>query len=144
VQLLYSSANLSTGVKLAPGSGSWSTVSDRAAKTAIEEIDDARILAKVASLPVSEWSYKAQGSGVRHLGPMAQDFRAAFGLGEDEKHISTVDEEGVALASIKALQAEVREKDHELNDLDTKYALIEQRLELLEKKSDKAQTRGGS
>jgi hypothetical protein len=141
---LYSSANLSTGVKLAPGSGSWSTVSDRAAKTAIEEIDDARILAKVASLPVSEWSYKAQGLGVRHLGPMAQDFRAAFGLGEDEKHISTVDEEGVAIASIKALQAEVTAKDHELTQLDAKYTLIERRLELLEKKSDKAQTRGSS
>jgi hypothetical protein len=141
---LYSSPNLTTGVKLAPGSGSWSTVSDRAVKTAIEGIDDARILAKVASFPVSEWSYTAQGPSVRHLGPMAQDFRAAFGLGEDEKHISTVDEEGVALASIKALQAEVTEKDRRLNDLDTKYALLEQRLDLLEKSSHPAETSGGS
>jgi len=70
---LYSAANLSTGVTLAPGSGSWSSVSDRAAKTAFEDIDDARILAKVAALPVSEWSYSAQGTGIRHLGPMAQD-----------------------------------------------------------------------
>jgi len=141
---LYSSANLATGVKLAPGSGSWSTVSDRAAKTGIEEIDDARILAKVASLPVSEWSYTAQGPGVRHLGPMAQDFRAAFGLGEDEKHISTVDEEGVALASIKALQAEVADKDGRLNDLDQKYALLEQRLETLEKHMHRPHTSGRS
>ncbi len=71
-------------------------------------------------------------------------WRRTFGLGEDEKHISTVDEEGVAIASIKALQAEVTAKDHELTQLDAKYTLIERRLELLEKKSDKAQTRGSS
>jgi hypothetical protein len=101
----YSSVNLSTGVKLAAGSGSWSSVSDRAVKTAIVPLDDAAILAKVASLPVSEWSYAAQGTGVRHMGPMAQDFRAAFGVGEDDRHIATIDEGGVALAAIKGLAA---------------------------------------
>jgi hypothetical protein len=122
---LYSSANLKSGVKLAPGSGSWSSLSDRAAKTEIETVDDARILAKVASLPVSEWSYTEQGTGVRHLGPMAQDFRAAFGLGEDDKHISAVDEEGVALAAIKALQTEVAEKDQKLNNLEARIEALE-------------------
>jgi hypothetical protein len=129
---LYSSATLKSGVELAAGSGSWSSLSDRASKTAIEAVDDARILAKVATLPVSEWSYSAQGSGIRHLGPMAQDFRAAFGLGEDERHITTIDEEGVALAAIKALQAEVAQKDRKLDDLNAKYALLEQRLDTLE------------
>jgi hypothetical protein len=114
---LYSSATLVSGVKLAPGSGSWSTLSDRSAKTAVADIDGGRILAKLAALPVSEWSYIAQGSGVRHLGPMAQDFHAAFGLGEDDRHISTVDEEGVALAAIKALASQVAAKDRELNAL---------------------------
>ena len=111
---LYSAANLSTGVRLSPGSGSWSSLSDRAAKTAIEQVDDAGILAKVAALPVSEWSYTAQGSAIRHLGPMAQDFRAAFGLGEDDKHITAIDEEGVALAAIKALSRELADKDRRL------------------------------
>ena len=32
---------------------------------------------------------------------MAQDFRAAFGLGEDDKHISAIDEGGVALAAVQ-------------------------------------------
>jgi hypothetical protein len=132
---LYSSANLGSGVKLAPGSGSWSNLSDRGSKTSIDNIDAARILAKVVSLPVSEWSYKAQGSGVRHLGPMAQDFRAAFGLGEDDRSISTVDEEGVALAAIKALQAEVAAKNRKLIDLDAKYARLEQRLDALESRA---------
>ena len=99
----YSSINQSTGVHLAAGSGSWSNVSDRAVKTAIAPLDDAMVLAKVASLPVSEWSYIAQGTGVRHVGPMAQDFYEAFGVGEDNKHITTIDEGGVALAAIKGL-----------------------------------------
>jgi regulator of replication initiation timing len=34
---------------------------------------------------------------------MAQDFYAAFHVGEDDRHITSIDEDGVALASIKAL-----------------------------------------
>jgi hypothetical protein len=124
---LYSSAGLSSGVELAPGAGSWSTLSDRNAKTAVAAVDDGRILAKLAALPVSEWSYSAQGAGVRHLGPMAQDFHAAFGLGEDNRHISTVDEEGVALAAIKALQAQVAVKDRELEVMRRTNADVERR-----------------
>jgi hypothetical protein len=62
---------------------------------------------------------------LRHLGPMAQDFHVAFGLGEDDKHISTVDEEGVALSAIKALQAEVAAKDRELNSLEARVKALE-------------------
>ncbi len=102
----YSSTNESTGVSLAAGSGSWSSVSDRNVKSAVAPVDDAAILAKVASLPVTEWSYTAQGTAVRHVGPMAQDFRAAFGVGEDDHHIASIDEDGVALAAIKGLHAE--------------------------------------
>ncbi len=111
-------------------------------KTAIEQVEPTRILAQLAAMPVSEWSYTAQGTGVRHLGPMAQDFRAAFGLGEDDRHISTVDEEGVALAAIKALEtenearrAEIATKDREISDLDTKYARLAARLDALEAKA---------
>jgi len=143
---LYSSTSL-TGVALAPGSGAWSTLSDRRVKTGIADVDDARILAKLAALPVSTWSYKAQGTRVRHIGPMAQDFRAAFGLGEDDRHISTVDEEGVALAAIKALAvgnatkdreiAALRaEKDRQIAELrsadEAKFAALEKRLATLE------------
>jgi len=67
---------------------------------------------------------------------MAQDFRALFGLGEDEKHISAVDEEGVALAAIKALQAEVYEKKRQLAEIhradEAKYVRLEQRPRCLE------------
>jgi hypothetical protein len=74
-------------------------------KTDVVRIDDAAVLDKVASLPISKWSYKSE-HGVRHVGPMAQDFYAAFKVGEDDKHITSIDEDGIALAAIKALHVE--------------------------------------
>jgi len=99
---LYSNETLTSGVRLAPGSGAWDNLSDRNAKTDFAALDEDAILAKVASLPVGEWRYKSE-SGVRHVGPMAQDFYATFGVGDDDHHIASIDEDGVALAAIKAL-----------------------------------------
>ncbi len=66
---------------------------------------------------MTEWSYIAQGSDIRHMGPMAQDFADAFGLGEDRRHISTVDADGVALAAIKGLNAKVESQQHQIDAL---------------------------
>lgn len=84
------------------------TTSDRAAKTDFGEIDSAVVLEKVAGLPITTWSYK-DAPGIRHIGPMAQDFYAAFGFGKDERHIAAVDADGVALAAIQALKRENEE-----------------------------------
>ena len=113
----YSSANLASGVSLAPGSGTWSSLSDRNVKSDILPVSDDDILARVATLPISEWSYTTE-RGVRHVGPMAQDFFAAFNVGEDNRHITSIDEDGVALAAIKALDALAKQRD-----LATKAAL---------------------
>jgi hypothetical protein len=118
---LYTNANMTSGVFLHPGSGAWSNVSDRAMKTGILDVDDASILAKVAALPVSEWSYTSE-RGVRHIGPMAQDFYAAFRVGEDDRHITTIDEDGVALAAVKALHAENASLRAELKHLEREVA----------------------
>ncbi|HEX3466779.1 MAG TPA: tail fiber domain-containing protein [Candidatus Elarobacter sp.] len=101
----WTNAASTVGATLAPGSGTWSSASDRNLKTDVARIDDAAVLDKVAALPVNRWSYKSE-RGVSHLGPMAQDFYAAFRVGEDDKHIASLDEDGVALAAIKALHAE--------------------------------------
>jgi len=85
--------------------GALTQNSDRNAKMAIEPVDPAAILTKVAALPVAEWSY-TDTAGVRHIGPMAQDFHALFGTGADDTGISTLDTSGVALAAIQALAAE--------------------------------------
>jgi len=102
---LYTNAAGTVGAQLAAGSGTWASLSDRRVKTAIVPLDDDAVLAKVATLPISRWSYKSE-HGVRHVGPMAQDFYAAFKVGEDDRHITSIDEDGVALAAIKALHAE--------------------------------------
>ncbi|MBK6725681.1 MAG: tail fiber domain-containing protein [Xanthomonadales bacterium] len=114
---------------------SFTNVSDRASKTGFEPIDASDVLTRVTQLPLSQWSYRNEPS-VRHLGPVAQDFRAAFGLGEDERTISTVDSAGVALAAIQGLnaklEAENAAKDNEIavlrQDLAALRALVESRL----------------
>lgn len=111
-----------SGVMLAPGSGAWSTLSDRAAKLGFQRADPEEILRKVRELPVGYWSYRTQDPGIRHIGPTAQDFRSAFGLGEDDKHISTVDADGVILAAIQGLLRRVEENDSRIRDLERRLA----------------------
>jgi hypothetical protein len=82
----------------------FTNVSDRAAKTGFSAIDPLDVLQRVVALPLSRWSYRST-VGSWHIGPMAQDFRAAFGLGDDDRTIATVDADGVALAAIQGLNA---------------------------------------
>ncbi len=106
--------------------GAWTSVSDRNAKEDFTAIKPVEVLAKVAALPITEWKYKVEADGTRHLGPVAQDFHAAFGLnGADDKHIATVDEEGVALAAIQGLNQKVEEKDAEIADLKSRLEKLE-------------------
>ena len=109
---IFSSSDGSAGVLLAPGGGSWTSVSDRAKKEHFEEVDTRAVLRELASIPITTWSYKSQDDGIRHMGPMAQDFRSAFGLGVDDKGIDTIDADGVALAAIQGLIAQ-RDADAE-------------------------------
>jgi hypothetical protein len=91
------------GVELAGGGGSWSSLSDRNAKENFTTVDKQDLLRRLARVPIERWSYKAQGPAILHMGPTAQDFFGAFGLGEDNRHITTIDADGVALASIQGL-----------------------------------------
>jgi hypothetical protein len=105
------------------------TTSDRNAKQGFQDIDPLAMLERVASLPIQSWSYK-DNPDVRHIGPVAQDFKAAFGVGEDEKRITTVDADGVALAAIQGLnrklENEVREKDARIQTLEERITALEQ------------------
>jgi hypothetical protein len=108
------------GAQLVPSGASWTTLSDSNVKTRVTAIDHRQTLAKLAALPVTEWSYK-HDTKRRYIGPMAQDFRAAFGLGYDDKHISTIDTDGVTMSAIKGLVEELQEQD---NALDAREAQI--------------------
>ncbi len=103
------SGNPSVGQRLTPGSGSWDAYSDRNGKTNFAAVDSRDVLERVSRIPIESWNYKAQSASVRHIGPMAQDFHAAFGTGDSDKVISAVDADGVALAAIQGLNQKVKE-----------------------------------
>jgi trimeric autotransporter adhesin len=128
----FTDAHSTTGAELASGSGSWSSLSDRAAKEEIRPVDAQAVLEQLARLPLGTWRYKTQAPDVRHLGPMAQDFHAAFGVGEDDRHISSVDADGVSLAAIQGLNRKleeaVKERDDRIAALEQRLAALEQRL----------------
>lgn len=92
----------STGAYLSTG-GAWVSSSDLAKKTEFREVDGEAVLDKLAAMPIRTWRYKEEETGVRHMGPTAQDFRAAFELGDTDKAIAGIDADGVSLAAIQAL-----------------------------------------
>ena len=115
------------------GGGAWATLSDRASKENLTPVDNRAILERLAAIPVQTWNYKTQDPAIRHIGVIAQDFASAFQVGEDDKHISTVDADGVALAAIKGLYELVREKDAEMRTKESEIQDLNERLRALEK-----------
>jgi hypothetical protein len=112
--------------------GTFVSSSDRNAKENIKPVSAQEILQKVTALSVSRWNYK-QDSTSEHIGPMAQDFYAAFKVGPDDKHITTIDEEGVALAAIQGLNekliADLSAKESEINELNNRLMKLERLFE---------------
>ena len=106
---LYTNLAHTAGAKLTAGSGSWASASDQDHKRAIEPVDPGEVLERLRGVPISTWRYEAEPEAVRHMGPMAQAFHAAFGLGTDDRSIVTVDADGVALAAIQGLHALVED-----------------------------------
>jgi hypothetical protein len=104
--------------------------SDRNQKEQFSPVNPGEILARLAALPVTEWQYKSDVLESRHLGPMAQDFRAAFHLGSDDKQISVIDEGGVALVAIQGLLQKVELENASLR---AENAGLQQRMTELEK-----------
>jgi len=134
---LDSFGNAMAGAVLPAGSGSWSSVSDRNAKENFEAVDGRQVLERVAAMPISRWNYKTQDKSIRHIGPMAQDFAATFGTGEDDKHIASVDADGVALAAIQGLNAKLeeslRDRDARLQEQNTELSTLRERLAAVER-----------
>jgi hypothetical protein len=96
--------------------------SDRNLKEDFESVDPRAVLAAVAALPIERWSYR--GETARHLGPMAQDFADAFGLGADDRHIFPLDAGGVALAALQGLHGLVQIQTARLEALERELAAL--------------------
>ena len=107
----------------------FTVCSDRNIKDIAGDVRAEEVLNKVIALPVQRWNYKGEND-IQHIGPMAQDFYAAFSLGKDDKHIATVDADGVALAAIQGLNQKLTE---ELKRRDAENAELKHRLEKLER-----------
>jgi hypothetical protein len=93
-------------------------VSDRNLKRDIEPVDDQAVLEGVSRMPVSSWSYKSDDPSVRHLGPMAQDFHAAFGLGDTDRAYDPIDAHGIAFSAIRALNERLQEQNARIERLE--------------------------
>jgi hypothetical protein len=113
-----------SGCNLSAGGGSWNCSSDRNLKDNIIPIDSRSVLERVAHLPITQWKMKAEPAGRKHIGPMAQDFYAAFGLGDSDRYIALGDGQGVALAAVQALYQAVQEKDGQIRKLKQQLQVI--------------------
>jgi uncharacterized protein YceH (UPF0502 family) len=107
-------------------------ISDRNAKTDFATLDVHDVLRRVAALDITTWRYKKDAPGVRHLGPMAQDFKAAFGLGDTDKLIFPLDATGVSMAAIQALHQRLVAAEAENDDLRARIDRLDRRLAELE------------
>ena len=102
-------------------------VSDRNAKKNFQSVDTVAMLEKLAAIPIERWNYQwEKDSDVPHLGPMAQDFKGAFYPGRDDKTISMLEFDGVALAALQGLNRKLDEKDAEVQALKQSVAELKQ------------------
>lgn len=105
------------------------TTSDRDRKTNLGSVDPEDMLQRVRDLPISTWNYTADDPSVRHIGPMAQDFAALFGVGADDRHIHPLDGQGVALAAIQGLLHQIEELRQENSRLAARIDALENSVE---------------
>lgn len=113
--------------------------SSRASKEGFLSVDPGTVLTKLVNLPITTWSYKADNGAVRHIGPVAEEFYAAFSVGRDDKTIALNDSIGVAFAAIQGLNevlerksADLEEAQRLLSERDLELEQIRNRLERLE------------
>ena len=103
----------------------FNSPSDVNLKEEFETVEPLEVLEKLVALPITTWTYKHDEASSRHMGVMAQDFYAAFGLGTGDRHISSIDPDGVAMAAIQGLNQKVEAKNSEIDELKARIAQLE-------------------
>jgi hypothetical protein len=124
VRMLTNSA-ANVGASLSSGGSSWNIVSDRDRKRDFAPVEGDDVLARIRNLPVTTWAYIDEAGNVRHMGPMAQDWHAAFGFSADDTTINMSDLDGVTLASVQALERQTAELQAQLVERDARIAEME-------------------
>jgi hypothetical protein len=123
-------AGTTQGVKLEPNDGSWTSLSDRNAKSNLEEIKGETLINKVLNLPIYKYNYKYQNPSIKHIGVMAQDWKKAFDLGEDDNFIYDIDENGVCISLLKYLISESKKNKKQINTIKKYYNKIQNYLNI--------------
>ena len=121
----YTADDLSTGVYLFPGSGSWSSTSSIHSKKIHGRVQ--KVNSKLSSVPISSWNYRQQS--FTHIGPMAQDFFQTFNYGGRNDLISTTDIDGVIMAGIIELSETIEEKMSQINSDSDQILKMDQSLD---------------
>jgi hypothetical protein len=129
---LRTATDLSTGCDLPPGSGTWSCTSSRFAKEGFTDLSGDDVLSKIGAMSIQRWSYRADSSRALHVGPTAQDFRAAFGLGNSDEAISLVDIDGINMLGVQALVRRTKALQDENADLRARLERLEAAIRRLE------------
>jgi hypothetical protein len=130
---LFTNALMTTGVQVAAGGSSWAVISDRNRKQDFLNVDGEDLLARLRNVPVTTWRYRdEEDRSTRHIGPMAQDWHAAFGFTRDGTTINMSDFDGVNLAAIKALADRTDRLQAENAQLRAQNQQLEERLSRLE------------
>lgn len=101
----------SPGAHLSAG-GSWNNACTKKLKHRFKKVDSGAVLQALMGLPVREWEYRQCQDG-RHLGPTAEDFYKAFGLGNSPNVLNTVDLASVALLAVQSLARRVTKLERE-------------------------------
>lgn len=108
--------------------GAITQLSSRSSKEGFVDVDGRSVLERLAGLPIREWNYIGRPETDRHVGPVAEEFHQAFGLGQDARTISLSDMAGVALAAVKELNTELQRRDQQIAEQERRLRALEAKL----------------
>jgi trimeric autotransporter adhesin len=129
---LFSDTGSTSGQFQSAGGHMWNSVSDRNQKNSFQAVDTRDVLERLVSIPVTTWKYNTEESGATHMGVMAQDFHAQFGLGDFDTHIGTLDADGVQVAAIQGLYSMVSAQEAEIDSAHAENAKLRSEMGALE------------
>lgn len=131
----FTNDDMNVGIRLNANANSWSIISDSTLKERFEETDGSEMLNKLENIRMGSWNYKGQAKlGLRHYGPMAQDFYAAYGKDNygtigDNTSITQADFDGVMLIMIRELSKKAKAQESELESLKKENNLLNEKLQ---------------
>ncbi|MFZ1730450.1 MAG: tail fiber domain-containing protein [Bacteroidota bacterium] len=132
---LYTNSTCTVAAILYGNANSWATLSDVRKKERFLPVEGESVLERFRDLRLGTWNYKSQSAElIRHYGPMAQEWFAAFGhdgigtIGNDTT-LASADVDGVLCIAVQALekrtvamQEQLKEKDAEIAQLKSQLA----------------------